>query len=137
MYGSPNPSLRNKLWSELRQHCLNIKGPRLSVGDYNVVITEEEVSGTGPLANHRSTGFMDWIFDQGFLDMGYSGPNFTWTRGLTSSTFKGARLDRALCNVAWREIFLEVSVFHLSKNHSDHTPLLVRVNGSCDKARDK
>ena len=137
MYGSPNPSLKNKLWSELRQHCLHIEGPWLSVGDYNAVIAEEEVSGTGPLANHRSASFTEWIFDQGFLDMGYSGPNFTWTRGLTSLTFKGARLDRALCNVAWRELFPKASVFHLPKNHSDHAPLLVRVNRSRDKARDK
>ena len=33
--------------------------------------------------------------------MGFPGPKFTWTRGGAPSSFKGAVLDRALCNLEW------------------------------------
>ena len=40
-----------------------------------------------------NTDFGDWIFNQGLIDLGFTRPKFTWTRGQFSETFKGARLD--------------------------------------------
>ncbi|KAJ8421452.1 hypothetical protein Cgig2_005310 [Carnegiea gigantea] len=40
-----------------------------------------------------------WLDNQLKLHLGHK---FTWVRGRTPSTHKTARLDRALCNVAWR-----------------------------------
>ncbi|XVF80154.1 hypothetical protein PTKIN_Ptkin15bG0047900 [Pterospermum kingtungense] len=49
-------------------------------------------------------------------------------RGLEESTFRGARLDRALANVTWCTIFPNATVSHLPKLHSDHVPLLLNLN---------
>ncbi|KAJ8423366.1 hypothetical protein Cgig2_026784 [Carnegiea gigantea] len=46
--------------------------------------------------------FNNWIENNALLDIGFTGPTFTWVRGRTPSTRKSARLDRALCNMAWR-----------------------------------
>lgn len=50
------------------------------------------------------------------------GPNFTWRRGTTL-----ARLDRALCNQGWLDLFPDASVFHQAQINSDHRPILLNV----------
>ncbi|XP_019157557.1 PREDICTED: uncharacterized protein LOC109154147 [Ipomoea nil] len=76
----------------------------------------------------RCAGFVDWIHKEGLLDFGYSRSKYTWVRGQNHSTFKGARLDRALCNMDWRIQFPNADVVHLPRVTSDHNPLLVRMD---------
>ncbi|KAF7812130.1 F-box/LRR-repeat protein 3-like [Senna tora] len=45
---------------------------------------------------------------------------FTWNRGSVA-----IRLDKALANAEWRNLFLEASVLHLPFYKSDHFPLLL------------
>ncbi|KAK8619657.1 hypothetical protein V6N13_135939 [Hibiscus sabdariffa] len=62
------------------------------------------------------------------LDLGYQGPDYTWSQGSTHS-----RLDRMLCNHLWDKSFPESSVSHLIRMRSDHRPILISVgilNGS-------
>lgn len=56
------------------------------------------------------------------LDFGFIGSRFTWNRG---NLFE--RLDKALCNKAWRVKFEEATVFHLSYFVSDHKPILIKL----------
>ncbi|XP_038687586.1 uncharacterized protein LOC119986972 [Tripterygium wilfordii] len=128
VYGSPDSSLRKLLWRDLNKEVLEIRGSWIVVGDFNSVISRDEVSSTNRTTMNRCSGFADWIFDQELIDMGFSGPIYTWTRGVKSDTFKGARLDRALCNGSWRERFENASVVHLPKLYSDHSPVLIRFN---------
>jgi hypothetical protein len=37
------------------------------------------------------------------------------------------RLDRVLANPDWRILFLEASVTHLTRTHSDHCPVLLTL----------
>ncbi|XP_075499925.1 uncharacterized protein LOC142538495 [Primulina tabacum] len=129
VYGSPNATLRKRLWQDLTKENLNIAGPWLSIGDYNSVSSEQEVSSTGRVASNRSAGLTDWMFNQGLLDLGYIGSRFTWVRGLSTNTFKVARLDREVCTINWRQMFPEATVIHLPIIQSDHAPLLVKLNG--------
>nr|GMD08086.1 uncharacterized protein LOC109157440 [Ipomoea batatas] len=75
----------------------------------------------------RSIEFADWINAEGLIDMGFNGPKLTWVRTDHSGHTKGARLDRALCNVDWRSRFPEATVTHLPRISSDHAPVLIRV----------
>lgn len=68
---------------------------------------------------------MDWIGDNGLIDMGFVGAKYTWMRGLHLSTLKRARLDRALCNVDLRSLYPDAKVVHLAQIQSDHAPLLI------------
>ncbi|KAK9706615.1 hypothetical protein RND81_07G139200 [Saponaria officinalis] len=77
----------------------------------------------------RCRVFNSWIENNHMLELNFSGPPHTWSRGCTPETRKWARLDRALCNQGWRELYEEASVRHLIQNHSDHCPLLVNTNG--------
>ncbi|XP_071905811.1 uncharacterized protein [Coffea arabica] len=73
----------------------------------------------------RATGemeeFNDAVFNYGLLDAGFEGLQFTWTNGVVWQ-----RLDRALHNGAWNELFRSSKVFHLLRGCSDHAPLLIR-----------
>ncbi|XP_075479450.1 uncharacterized protein LOC142520335 [Primulina tabacum] len=59
--------------------------------------------------------------------MGYEGAKYTWTRGLSSETYSGARQDRGLCNLEWKEMFPEAKVIHQPIIQSDHAPLLIKL----------
>ena len=49
--------------------------------------------------NNQDTYFSLLIDDLRLVNLGFSGSCFTWSRGNDAHTFKGARLDRALCSM--------------------------------------
>lgn len=68
------------------------------------------------------------MFDEALVDLGFKGQKFTWKRGREGETFKGARLDRALCFLDWLDKFPDTSVTHLTMLKSDHCPILVEID---------
>ncbi|XP_031101934.1 uncharacterized protein LOC116005836 [Ipomoea triloba] len=125
VYGSPNLSLRKKLFTDLSTANLNSQPCWLVCGDFNSVICREEVSNPDCYNVSRSADFVDWIFREGLVDLGYEGSKFTWMQGTNTSQFKAARLDRALSNVEWSFRFPNARVEHLPIINSDHPPLLI------------
>ncbi|XVF50260.1 hypothetical protein PTKIN_Ptkin04bG0081900 [Pterospermum kingtungense] len=81
-----------------------LNGSWLSVGDYNVVSSIDEVSVGGSLAHYRNGRFVDWINEQGLFDLGYSGPKFTWMR--------------------------DALIMYLPRTQSGYVPLLVCLHGN-------
>lgn len=123
VYASPTPHLRRKLRSALTPERLGGRKRWIAVGDFNSVTTAEEVSNPNTFALHRNANFNRWIFQEGFVDMGFQGARFTWMRGKGSESFKGARLDRALGSSDWLDTFPNTSVTHMPTLTSDHCPL--------------
>lgn len=128
VYTSPEPSIRERLWKDLRSERLNLHNEWLAVGDFNAVTNMEEVSNPSTFNQRRCKGIIDWMFEESLVDSGYKGPTFTWMRGKDSETFKGARLDRALSTTEWINMFPNVTVQHLPITKSDHAPILVRLD---------
>lgn len=133
MYGSPTHGLRKHLWNTLNNQKLDLEGPWLAAGDFNAVVSPTEVSEGSNFSQQRCAGFTEWIFNQGLVDLGYFGSRFTWRRGNQKDKFKGARLDRALCNLDWRIRFEGASVEHLATSHSDHVPILIRTDKAFER----
>ncbi|XP_031124210.1 uncharacterized protein LOC116026924 [Ipomoea triloba] len=98
VYGSPSLHLRNRLWENLGRVQGSIEGPWMAIGDFNSITCAEEVSNPDTFAANRCTKFKAWLDREGMVDIGFSGPKFTWTRGKNSEHFRGARLDRAVCS---------------------------------------
>ncbi|KAK8716310.1 hypothetical protein V6N13_043625 [Hibiscus sabdariffa] len=124
VYASPSVSKRKILWPHLRSFASSIREPWLLMGDFNATLDASERKG-GADAVRPSRDFQSFLFDCGLRDMGYQGPDFTWSRGATL-----ARLDRMLCNNYWDESFPEAAVSHLFRMRSDHRPLLLTVGPS-------
>lgn len=67
--------------------------------------------------------------DNQLLEVEFSGPSHTWSRGKSPETWKSARLDRTLCNSEWSLLYETARVKHLPALQSDHCPLLISSNG--------
>ncbi|XP_031124389.1 uncharacterized protein LOC116027103 [Ipomoea triloba] len=130
VYRSLTHNLRRRLWSELSLAKHGITGAWMVAGDFNSVVSQEETNNYSVFSLQRSSDFVDWIQTEGFIDMGFSGPALTWAKGGSSGQTKGARLDRALCNVSWRQRFPKANVTHLPRVSSDHAHLLIRLTDS-------
>jgi len=72
--------------------------------------------------------FCDYVKQCGFIDLGYSGPAYTWTnkRFSTSPTFQ--RLDRSLANVEWCTAYPRTTMYHLPMLCGDHAPILTMLD---------
>ncbi|KAK8694177.1 hypothetical protein V6N13_071733 [Hibiscus sabdariffa] len=87
------------------------------VGDFNATVALEEHMGCSTVPGRD---FITMIFNFDLYDLGYHGPDFTWTRAN-----RVVRLDRCLCNEYWLESFPDTIVNHLLCMKSDHRPLLL------------
>ncbi|CAN1315862.1 hypothetical protein LINPERPRIM_LOCUS29860 [Linum perenne] len=68
----------------------------------------------------RCRAFNNCLDDCDLIDLGFSGPKFTWFHGQ-----KKRRLDRVVFNAAWMSAFPGSSVLHLPRIRSDHRPILI------------
>ncbi|XP_019186483.1 PREDICTED: uncharacterized protein LOC109181186 [Ipomoea nil] len=128
VYGSPSLTLRRKLFTDLTRQSMGIHEPWLVAGDFNSVTSPDEVSNPDNWHSSRCADFTDWIFQEGLIDLGFLGTKFTWMRGTNQASFRGARLDRGLCNADWKIMFPDSLIEHLPIHNSDHAPLLIRTS---------
>ena len=105
-----------------------MKDSWLIAGDFNYVVDVEETTNLGYSYQKICSSFVHWISKHGLVDLGYNGPKFTWIRGFSSETFKGARHDCALNNTNWRIRFPQTKVVILLKVNSNHYPMLITLS---------
>ena len=71
----------------------------------------------------------------GFIDLGYSGPAYTWTNKRFSTNPTYERLDRYLGNAEWCMAFPATTIYHFPMLRSDHAPILAVLHSN--RARPK
>ncbi|XP_021767521.1 uncharacterized protein LOC110731911 [Chenopodium quinoa] len=100
------------------------------VGDFNDTASMSERNGNGGSEMQiRCREFSNWIENNGFIDMGCSGPEHTWFQGNSPATFNSTRLDRGIINDEWRLRFVEGALRNLPRTASDHCPILISTTG--------
>ncbi|XVE96968.1 hypothetical protein REPUB_Repub02eG0269900 [Reevesia pubescens] len=135
VYASPVPTTRELFWDFLL-HFNRLDGtPWLLVGDFNQILSSDEKQGGSVESNKRMLDFREVIQCRGLMDLGFSGCKFTWTNKHPLSSLIMKRLDRAFCNVLWRELYEEAILYNLPRLHGDHCPLLLRLEGILIPAR--
>lgn len=75
-------------------------------------------------------GLRHFMDSRGFVELGYSRRNFTWSNGRSSLASIWERLDRSIANVQWRIHFPNAVVKHYGITNSDHVPLIINLFGS-------
>ncbi|PKI48862.1 hypothetical protein CRG98_030710 [Punica granatum] len=126
VYGHSTKNIRQALWDCLDQLSSRSQAPWLVIGDFNEILDASEKRGGALFNPTLASRFREVMERCGLLDMGSSGPCFTWIGQLFTGLeriFK--RLDRALCNAAWRTSFSEAAVRILHRILSDHHPILL------------
>ncbi|KAF7829553.1 ribonuclease H [Senna tora] len=80
VYGSSRVAQRRELWN-----CLNILGASISdpwciVGDFNAFLFGSEKTGGSSQGSRPDRHFLNMVDSNSLVDLGYSGPGFTWKR---------------------------------------------------------
>ncbi|XP_075633948.1 uncharacterized protein LOC142606496 [Castanea sativa] len=128
-YGEPETHRRMEAWNKLRGLNNKEGNPWLCAGDFNEICRQDEKLG-GALRNHNQMQqFRDVIDECGFIDLGFEGSKFTWSKHFTDGHLVWERLDRGLGNSEFLIRFPGTRVSHLSCMSSDHAPLLIDLTG--------
>ena len=93
------------------------------MGDFNDIVYNEEKRGSVPHLPWLIRGFCEAISDCQLQDLPLKGYPFTWEGGRGSSHWVEERLDRALVNVSWLNLFSNAKLNNLVAPISDHSPI--------------
>ncbi|KAJ8448033.1 hypothetical protein Cgig2_028909 [Carnegiea gigantea] len=122
-------ALTSNLETNFSKRLVRLQPRIINLGDFNETRSMSERKNCSDNLQQRCSNFDNWINNNGLIDLGFSGPEFTWCRGIKPEHRKYARLDRGLCNLQWRLRFEEASIRHLLQNQSDHCPTLILPRG--------
>ncbi|XP_026411077.1 uncharacterized protein LOC113306345 [Papaver somniferum] len=128
VYGPPEKHLRSRFWSNLSHYAAQIPNPWCIMGDLNVIQSMRENKGGNQTRNAANGDFKNFIQDMGLIDMGFTGPTFTWSNGAVVEKPIFERLDKAMCTPDWFFMFQNNVVLHLPRISSDHAPILVNTH---------
>ena len=129
IYASPRFVERCMLWENLKLIATLRDLPWAIKGDFNEVITKGEKAGGNPIYLRRVRAILDYMNDCQMMDLGFSGPKFTWTnkREFGGGGLIQCRMDRVWANPDWKSSFPEANVTHLARVNSDHCPVLLNL----------
>lgn len=99
--------------------------PWIIAGDFNEVLADDEKYGGRVVNANRSLLFKDCLDACNMMDLGFSGPRFTWSNRRGFRNLIQERLDRFLANPGWCTLYPNAKVSHLTRVHSDHCPILL------------
>jgi hypothetical protein len=128
IYASPRRSESKVLWNNLSVIADLLSLPWVMVGDFNDILSSEEKWGGNKPSASRMAEFHACLNSCSLIDLGFSGPKYTWTNSQDVSSLIMQRLDRALANPEWRFLFPEANVTHLPRTHLDHCSILLTLH---------
>ncbi len=95
--------------------------------DFNEILSSTAKFSSTLASQRRISAFKNCLDARNLLDLGFSGPQFTWTNKRPNDLVM-ERLDKVLCNPSWKLCFEETNVLHLPRVSSDHNPILIELN---------
>ena len=123
VYGAPEVPQRQAVWDQLSSLALTRDSPWFLTGDFNEIIDNSEKSG-GPERPESSFGpFRSFLSASDLFDIQHTGNFLSW-RGQRGTHLVHCRLDRAMANSHWSDLFPTARSHYLEFENSDHRPLL-------------
>lgn len=101
------------------------KIPWLCNWDFNKITKQDEKLGGATQSHIQMQLFREIINECSFMDLGYVGSKFTWSKQFKNGNSIWERLDRGLATNGWFLKFPGSRVHHLQFDYLDHSPLLV------------
>lgn len=129
-YGSPTLAGKQATWDVLRIISTHHHLPWLRGGDYNELLRGEEKWGRVACSETQMAKLRSVVDDCGFVDLGFSGPQYTWWNKRDRAARVLERLDRCFENAEWLLLFSSCRVHHLHGVFSDHCPLWIELNSA-------
>nr|XP_023904370.1 uncharacterized protein LOC112016096 [Quercus suber] len=128
IYTSPRSEERCILWNNLSKVAELHNKPWIMAGDFNEPLVQDDKFGGRGISVNRSLAFKDCLDFCSMVDMGFSGPRYTWTNKRDVNNLILERIDRFFMNPDWCVLYPEAKVTHLPCCHSDHCSVLLETN---------
>ncbi|XP_038982901.1 uncharacterized protein LOC120110929 [Phoenix dactylifera] len=130
VYASTDYRTRRLLWGELSR-LLTRGVPTMVVGDFNCILAPSEKRGGRVYSDSVDRReFREFMNGAGLVDLGFTGPRFTWCNNQSGRSRVWERLDRAIASADWIQRFPSYQVSHLARIASDHCPILISTASS-------
>ncbi|KAL0413245.1 UNVERIFIED_CONTAM: putative mitochondrial protein [Sesamum radiatum] len=126
-YGDPDASKRDTSWKLLSNLHTRSARPWLCAGDFNELLDQSEKRGGQPRPLWQIRNFHRALENCALSDLGFKGDPFTWSNNHQYPDTIRERLDRAVANAKWIDLFPNSSVQHLPANCSDHAALSINL----------
>ena len=120
VYGEPRRELRHVFWDLLGRLRREWTGSWLCCGDFNEVLTNEEHYGSRERSSTQMELFRECLDVCNLVDLGFSGPKFTWSNRQDAQCNVHCRLDRGVANSAFSTMFPSCAVENVITTSSDH-----------------
>lgn len=115
---------RNGLWSDL-ETMPSQSYPWIIVGDFNLIGEDGEQIGGQPKALAAMEDFNDCINNCRVMDLKHVGGSMSWFNGHAGNSRKWTRLDHALVNLPFLQLFQFASLKYMERTTSNHKPMMV------------
>lgn len=129
VYSEPRVENRHNMWDHLSRLQAILQDPWFVCGDYNEALWQHEHLSRTMRSETQKSAFRDFLLLCELEDLGFSGIPYTYNNGQDGDRNVQVRLDRACADESWRDIFPAAKVSHLASPCSDHSPLLVQLEG--------
>ena len=123
VYGEPDHTKRLAVWDELSSLQPATGEPWFLTGDFNEITDNSEKKGGPERAEGTFCAFRTFLSENDLFDIKHYGNFLSW-RGNRNSHLVQCRLDMALSNNEWLNIFPSCRSQYLKYEASDHRPLL-------------
>jgi hypothetical protein len=128
VYGEARRDQRPVFWDLLRRFRTQWEGLWICCGDFNEALHQDEHLSTRGRSNSQMALFRDCLNDCGLVDLGFIGPKYTWSNRQEGDDLVKVRLDRAVANVAFRDLFEDCQVENVVTTASDHFAISISFN---------
>ena len=127
IYASPRSAERHVLWNNLNKVAYMHNMPWVLAGDFNEPLQEDDKFGGRAVSVNRSLLFKECLDKCSMIDIGFSGPRFTWTNKREVQALIQERIDGVFVNPSWCLLYPEARVIHLTRCYSNHSPVMLEV----------
>jgi len=127
VYGPAQNNLKEQFLTELVNMCSHETSPTILGGDFNILRTPHDKN------NDNYDNCWPFLFNViidglNLRELEMSGRKYIWANSLPIPTYE--KLDRILMATEWEQKFPLSTVIALSRDISDHTPLLLNTGGA-------
>lgn len=128
VYASPERQERQSLWKYYETIGKQIRLPWCIMGDIDEVLCQSDKAGGKRVLTTKHKGIWKMVNACELMDIGFSGPAYTWSNFRQEDACIQERLDRVWVNRQWQIQYQEAHVQHLTRTHSDHHPICLHTS---------
>jgi exonuclease III len=127
VYGEPKTHMRHHMWDMLKKIKPMMNLPWLMLGDFNETMWQCEHLSKKKRNEKQMLDFREVLSHCDLHDLGFSGTPWTFDNKQKGKDNVKVRLDRAVANPSWTNIYPQSHVTHLTSSRSDHCPILLHL----------